>query len=196
VNQFLYTKYKQGVTLIGDIMVAFDPLACKAKQILEMTQFFDQGNVICRYYDYYLDSILIPGEFTHSGIIASDFEIIHSIAEGVGIVHPIDFVKDTDGFIILKPPYPSYEAMTRSLEKAYWHVRNQTEYDFTFKDPTKFYCHEFTVDCLRAGEIKHIIPTIKDFGVWPLKFRREVYLADDIIEKCKVEYLFKGDVKK
>ena len=192
MKEFIYNRYKQVMTFFGDIMVAFEPPACKAKQILEMGPFLERGNVICRYYDYYLDSWFIPGMFTHSGIIVSPQEIIHSVAEGVGIVHPIDFVKDTDGFIILSPNYPSYSDLQKACGRAYWHVTHKTEYDFTFKDPNKFYCHEFTVDFLRAGGIKYITPTVIPFGIWPFKFNKELYLADDIIEVCQEKYRFEG----
>jgi hypothetical protein len=119
--------------------------------------------------------------------------IIHSISEGVMEAHPIDFVKDTDGFIILKPPYPDEKAIDRAVDRAYWHLKNKSSYDFLFNDPSKFYCHEFTVDCLEVGGIKGITPTHKDFGVWPFRFSRDLYLADDIIKHCKIEYVFRAE---
>jgi len=209
MNQWIYGKYRQILTVVGDIMVATRPPSCHAEQILAMLPFLEKGNVICRYYSYYLDSVFIPGEFTHSGVIVDKRtiiptgrfgmkpvtfteSIIHSVAEGVGEVHPVDFVKDADGFIILKPPYADKYALNRSVDKAYWHLKNKTKYDFTFNDPSKFYCHEFTVDCLETGGIKGITPTHKDFGVWPFKFGRDLYLADDIIKHCKTEYVFRG----
>lgn len=209
MNEFLYGKYRQILTWIGDVMVATRPPSCHAEQILAMLPFLERGNVICRYYSYYLDSVFIPGEFTHSGIIVDKRiiiptgrfgmapvtfteSIIHSIAEGVQEVHPVDFVKDTDGFVILKPSYPDEAALNRAVERAYWHLRNKSSYDFLFNDPNKWYCHEFTVDCLEMGGIKDIPLTHKSFGVWPFKFGRDLYLADDIIRHCKTEYVFRG----
>ena len=192
MKEFIYNIYKQGMTYFGDIMVAFEPPACKAKQLREMVPFLQRGNVIFRYYDYYLDGIFIPGQFTHSGVIISPNEVIHSVAEGVVTIDPLDFVKDTDGFKIAKPLYSSNEAMEKAIEWAYLHVEHKTEYDFTFKDPGKFYCHEFTVNFLKTAGIKYFTPTVISFGVWPFKFRKELYLADDIGEKCQEVYIFEG----
>jgi hypothetical protein len=192
MNAFIYGQYSRAMTWIGDVMVATKPPRTTAKQILEMREFLDAGNIICRYYTYYLDSIIIPGEFTHSGVIVTHNKIIHSIAEGVLPMHPIDFVKDTDGFIILKPKYPDEASLQKTLARARWHLKNKSQYDFTFKDPDKFYCHEFTVDCLNSGGITDIPLTKKSFGIFPFKFTREVYLADNIIKACKTVYVFRG----
>lgn len=209
MNQFLYEKYKQFLTALGDVMVATRPPSCHAEQILSMLPFLERGNIIFRYYSYYLDSVFIPGEFTHSGlivdkrtIIPTGFmkmqpvtfteSIIHFIAEGVQEIHPVDFVKDTDGFIIVRPPYADKAAEDRAVERAYWHLEHKTQYDFAFNDPSKYYCHEGTVDCLHAGGIEDIATTHKVFGVWPFRFSRDVYLADDIIKHCKPEYVFRG----
>jgi hypothetical protein len=161
-----------------------------------MAEWLTRGNVICRYYCSYLDSVFIPGEFTHSGLIVNPDQIIHSIAEGVGIVHPIDFVKDTDGFIILRPPYATHDAIEKAASRAHWHLDNGTQYDFSFNDPSKFYCHEFTVDCLMSGGIEGIPLVKKSFGVFPFRFERELYLADAIIQKCSTEYAFRGRYRK
>jgi len=192
MNSFIYSAYKQIMTRIGDIMVATKPPATQARQILEALPYMEQGNVICRYYTYYLDSILIPGEFTHSGVILNKDTIIHSVAEGVQNIHPIDFIKDTDGFIILRPDYKTKSLLKKAMDRARWHLIKKSEYDFTFNDPKKFYCHEFTVDCLKEGGIYNIPCTIKKFGVWPFSFQRSLYLADNIIKQCQVEYVFRG----
>lgn len=192
MNSFIYTIYKQVMTYIGDVMVATKPPATKAKQMFEMRPYLTAGNVICRYYSYYLDSILIPGEFTHSGIVVNEGTIIHSVAEGVQDIHPIDFVKDTDGFIILRPEYQNKTLLKKAVEKARWHLVNKTEYDFTFSDPRKFYCHEMTVDCLNDGGIYTVSRSIKKFGIFPFRFLMSLYLAENIIGECRTEYVFRG----
>ncbi len=192
MNDSIYLVYKKFMTWVGDVMVATKPPATKAQHILQMMDVIQTGDIICRYYTYYLDSLLIPGEFTHSGIVISKDEMAHSISEGVQSIHPIDFVKDTDGFIVLRPYYANDVAKEKVIAKALWHVKNNTPYDFTFSDPSKFYCHEFTVDCLKAGGITNIEPMNKSFGIFPFKFTKIVYLADSIIHHCKIVYLFKG----
>jgi len=188
MKERLYNIYKEFLTWVGDIYMATEPPLCKAEQIEAMLEVIQPGDVICRGYNYYLDSIFIPGDFTHSGIVINKREMIHSIAEGVQSIHPIDFVKDTDRFIVLRPNYIGN--ISDVIDRAIWHTDdNKTEYDFTFKDPTKFYCHEFTADCVLYGGVK-ILKTNKTFGIFPFKFKRELYLADNLIDMCYVVYRF------
>jgi uncharacterized protein YycO len=186
---YIYGRYSQFLTWIGDQMVATEPPKTKAEQILKMMDLIVPGDVICRKYVYYLDSILIPGEFSHSGIVIDSTKMVHSIAEGVQYINPIDFIKDTDGFIICRPDYKTKEDTILSLNRAIWHINNHTQYDFTFNDPSKYYCHEFTCDCLSRAGI--IIPvTDKKFGVWPFNFEMKIYLADNIIANTSTIYRF------
>ena len=190
MKEFIYNLYKRFLTFIGDIYFATKPPLCKALQIEKMMEVIKAGDVICRGYNYYLDSYLIPGEYSHSGVVINSREMIHSIAEGVKSIHPIDFIKDTDKFIIVRPKYKNSYHINRTIERAIWHVdANNTQYDFTFSDPNKLYCHEFTVDCLNKGHV-FTKTSIKKFGVWPFKFKKRLYLAKDIIDVCIIIYEF------
>lgn len=191
----LYTLYRAFMTWFGDIYVATEPPLCKSEQIEIMMDVILDGDVICRGYNYYLDSYFIPGEYTHSGIVINKREMVHFVAEGAQSIHPIDFIKDTDRFIILRPRYDvgldtHWRTKALAVDRAIWHCDyNKTEYDFTFKEDSKFYCHEGTVDCLEQAGI--IVPrTNKSFGVWPLKFYLELYLAQNLIGVCGVVYEF------
>jgi len=192
MKEFIFNRYKKLLTWFGDLYFATKPPLCKAKQIEEMLSIIKAGDIICRGYNYYLDSYIIPGEYTHSGIVINKREMVHSIAEGVQSVHPIDFIKDTDRFIVLRPKYKNESYTYSVIDRAIWHIEaNNTQYDFTFSDPNKFYCHEFTVDCLNKG---FIFPktSIKKFGVFPFNFKKRLYLAKDIINISNVVYEFKG----
>jgi hypothetical protein len=192
----LYNIWKSFLTWVGDIYMATEPPLCKAKNIEEMMEVIDAGDIICRGYNYYLDSHFIPGDYTHSGIVINKREMIHSIAEGVQSIHPIDFVKDTDRFCVIRPQY-SGNSVHMAIDRAIWHCEaNKTEYDFTFKEDGKFYCHEFTADCLEYAGIR--IPKFtKVFGVWPFKFERKLYLASSFLilpeKQMKVLYVMKEE---
>jgi len=189
MNEQLFNIYKRVLTKFGDIYMATEPPLCKAKQLEKMLEVIDAGDIICRGYNYYLDSYFIPGAYTHSGLIINKREIIHSIAEGVQSCHPIDFVKDVDRFIILRPNYEG-KTLPHAVDRAIWHCEhNKTEYDFTFQDETKFYCHEFVCDCLAVTGIE-IAKTKKTFGIFPFKFTRDLYLAQNIIDVCDKIYEF------
>jgi hypothetical protein len=184
IREWAYGRYKQLLTWIGDIMLATAPPKTKAEHILKMMSIIKPGDIICRKYTYYLDSYLIPGIYSHSGLVISNNKMHHSIIEGVSCIHPIDFIKDCDGFIILRPKYID---LGFALERSQWHIDNKTEYDITFKDKNKFYCHEFVCDCLWRGGVD-VPMVIKEFGIFPFKFKRELYLAEQLIEKCHVMY--------
>lgn len=180
MKEILYNKWKGFLTWIGDIYMATEPPLCKAKHIEDMMEVIQEGDILMRGYNYYLDSIFIPGDYTHSGLVINKREVIHSIAEGVQSIHPMDFVKDTDRFCILRPQYQG-NSVYLATDRALWHCEaNKTEYDFTFKEDGRYYCHEFTADCLEKAGIT--VPKIKkSFGVWPFRFLRELYLASSFI---------------
>ena len=186
---FLYKIYKRAFTFLGDIMVATQPPKTKAEQIIQMQRLIQTGDIICRKYNYYLDSYLIAGSYSHSGIVISKDEIIHSIAEGVQFIHPIDFIKDTDGFIILRPRYREDADKRKAIDKAIEHLNNKVEYDFLFNDPAKLYCHELSASCLLAGGIV-VIPTLMIVGVFPFSFKMNTFLADNLIVVCDQVYKF------
>jgi uncharacterized protein YycO len=187
---YLYNFWKSFLTWFGDLYFAVEPPRCKAKHIEGMLETIQAGDIICRGYLYYADSYFIPNEFTHSGIVLNKREMIHSIAEGVQSIHPIDFVKDTDRFAILRPPYEE-NMKYFAVSKAIWHCdHNKTQYDFLFRDKDQnFYCHELTADCLAIAQIK-VEKTKQSFGVWPFKFEKEVYLAQNLIDVCQIVYEF------
>lgn len=175
------------MTYFGDIMVATKPPRTKAEQIIKMQQLIQIGDVICRTYSYYLDTYFIPGQYTHSGIVISPDLMVHSVSDGVKFIHPIDFIKDTDGFIILRPMYPDSNLIQKAIDKAKFHVNNESEYDFLFNDPDKFYCHELVCDCLLEASIS-VRPSDITIGIWPLKIKKSIYLAQDIISNSKAIY--------
>ena len=185
----LYSIYKRFMTWIGDLMVATKPPKTKAEQIIRMQQIIQTGDIICRKYTYYLDYYLIAGTYSHSGIVINKDEIVHSIAEGVQFIHPIDFVKDTDGFIILRPRYKEDADKRKAIDKAIEHLNNKVEYDFLFNDPAKLYCHELSASCLLAGGIA-VIPTMMIVGVFPFSFKMNTFLADNLIAVCDTVYKF------
>jgi uncharacterized protein YycO len=190
MKEFLYDRWKGFLTWFGDIYVATKPPLCTAIQITDLTELMEAGDVVCRGYNYYLDGKFIPGDYTHSGIIINAREMIHSVAEGVQSIHPIDFIKDTDRFILLRPNYAANDKVFLAIDRAIWHCDcNETEYDFTFEEDGKYYCHEFTCDCLAQAGIV-VNKTTKEFGVWPCKFKRNLYLAQNLIDTCKTIYEF------
>jgi hypothetical protein len=188
LKEWLFKVYKKSLTVFGDIYFATKPPLVKAKEIRDALDILKPGDIICRGYNYYLDSYFIPGEYSHSGLVTNENYMTHSIAEGVCGIDTIDFIKDCDAFIVIRPQIDDADIIP-ILARAHEHENLKSEYDFTFKDPNKFYCHEFTADCLNYGGVT-VLPTDKEFGIWPFKFKRTIFLAQNLIDTCKVIYEF------
>jgi len=170
-------------------MLATSPPKVQSKQILEMFSNIIPGDIIFRKYSYYLDSYFIPGVYSHSGIVLNREEIYHATAKGITKDHPIDFIKDTDGFLVVRPYYDNPFRMNLALDIAKALFDKKAEYDFTFNDDNKYYCHEFVCECLKAASIKIPKSEVK-FGVFPFNFKLKIYLPDEIIIKCRKIYQF------
>ena len=170
-----YKWWSLFLTRFGDIMMATEPPKVKACHLRELMKVIQRGDVICRKYTYYLDSHFIKGAYSHSGFCLSSEEMIHAIAEGVGKIDVLDFTKDSDGFIILRPTYKSEDHLRRAC--AFALEQDGKPYDFLFdkKEKSAFYCHELTYNILNIAEIV-ILPKDK------------VIYADDIISRCTIIY--------
>lgn len=169
MKNIFYKPWKRTLTFLGDIMFAIRPPKVRAKHIRDLLKLAKKGDIICRKYIYHLDNYYIPNKYTHSGIVEDDM-MIHSVIEGVERVDVIDFIKDCDGFIILRP--------SCNIEKMIDYAKSKIglPYDVWIdgKDDSSFYCHELTAKSLIAGGF--------DFEL------KKVILADDIIKLCEVIY--------
>lgn len=177
------------LTKVGDVMVQTSPPKVRAAHCRKAMAVAEAGMIICRKYSCYLDGMLIPGEYTHSGIVEDNNTVIHAIAEGVSRIDILDFVKDTDGFIILDPVFVD-------KEKALIYARSQVgkPYDFKFEatdstgDSTRvtaFFCHELTAMSLKAGGLV-LHPIRKKIG--PVE--HDVYLAEQFIGDARIKLVY------
>ena len=155
------------------------------------------GQIILRGYNYYLDSHFIPGEYTHSGIISGN-HVFHMVAEGIRRDHIIDFIKDTDRFCLVRPWGITKKETDDFIAAADIYQKSLIKYDFTFSDPGKFYCHEFTAQCLQtARDLSNdplweiVQPVIKTFGIGPFKFDKSLYLGESFLKSYELVFEFK-----
>jgi uncharacterized protein YycO len=159
-------------------MVATKPPLVRAVHIRKALAVVRPGDVLCRKYTYYFDSHFIKGEYTHSGVVIDNETMIHSIAEGVGRVDIIDFIKDADGFIVLRPKNIEYDK-----EKMFGFLKTNCgkPYDFIFKrDKDAFYCHELTYEALKAGG--YPVPSVEG-----------IIYAEHLIEALEVVYQMESE---
>jgi len=77
-----------------------------SKSIRKALDLLKPGDVVCRYYNGYIDGWFIPGRFSHTGVYVGKEEgfdtIIHALGNGVQKIDVIDFLR-CDGFAILRP---------------------------------------------------------------------------------------------
>ena len=169
-----YKMLTKVLTVFGDIMLSTSPPIVVGKNIRKCMEIAQTGDIICRRFDCYLDGYFIPGKYTHSCIVVDNKTIIDSMSEGVRQRDIIDFVKDTDGFIILRPTYKSEDEKKKVID--YAKSKIGSGYDFVFSDENNaYYCHELTALSLQAGGI-----TVPRAG--------NIYLSSDLEAICKRVY--------
>lgn len=150
VLDFLYKTWCKALTVFGDIYFATKLPAVTAKDIRNMIKCVQPGDIVMRRYVAYLDGYFIyKRKYSHSGIVIDKDIMIHSIAEGVQPVDIIDFVKDCDGFIILRPKY-DHVTLRNTTNKAQSLIGNPYDFFFQYGGP-RLYCHEFTNTALSGG---------------------------------------------
>jgi uncharacterized protein YycO len=179
----MFNIWKRFLTWFGDLYIATTPPAMKWCIIDTILIHARPGDIILRGFEKkYVDSLFIPGRFTHSGVIVGKNKIVHAVSEGVIFDTLADFVLFADRVMLLRPYYPDDAGFT--VERALSLVGS--EYDFLFKNANKeYYCHELTVNCLSAAGVDIGMSKV---GYWP--FIKSVYLAEKIISKCKILYDF------
>ena len=184
----MYKLWSQFLTWFGDLYLAWEPPLTRAEHIRIALDKIKPGMVVFRGYLYYLDAIAIPGEYSHSSIYIGDNKVVHSIAEGCKICDLLDFIKDTDRFLITNPMYKTEELKKDTINLALDVAKANVPYDFLFNDDGKLYCHEMTVRCLNEAGI-HVQMTL----VKKLFFKKYFYLAQNIINVSNKVYEFDGE---
>jgi len=174
-KSFIYKLLAKFLTWFGDIRVELKPPATRARHFRKLLTLVEPGDVICRKYDSYLDSMFISGEYTHSGIVSHKETMIHAIAEGVEKIDILDFVLDTEGFILLRPKYDREQNVINALSFAEKQLGKPYDFLFEKEEENTLYCHELTAKSLSAAGLV----------VFPQK---NIIYANDIIPLCRVIY--------
>lgn len=174
-KSFLYKWLVKFLTWFGDLRIDFDPPATRARHFRKLMKLAEPGDVLCRKYDCYVDSIFIEGEYTHSGILTHKDKIVHSIAEGVKSDDILDFVLDTEGFILLRPKYETEQNVINAVSFAESQIGKPYDFLFEKSEEDSFYCHELTSKSLAAGGLV-ITP------------KKDIIYASDFFNRCNIVY--------
>lgn len=170
-----YMRWARFLTRLGNVMFATEPPKMNAEYLRRLLTEVRTGDIICRKYSYYLDSVFIAGEYSHAGVVvdaaAGPRSMVHAIAEGVQYVDIIDFVMQTDGFLLLRPP----AGLDLHKGIALMHKSVGLPYDFIFVgDPDAYYCFELAYAYLNESGLQDPPP-------------KHVY-AEDLAKHCTVIY--------
>jgi hypothetical protein len=141
---FICRYYKQFTSWIEDLKSLEKPPKIKAEHIRRVLQVIKPGDIILRGYNHYVDKFLFKNEYTYSGICVDENNIIYSDEKGKTQVDIMDFIKDCDRFMLLKPPY---------IDETY---RNKTiayalSYPFSKIKKNFFYFYDLTISALKEG---------------------------------------------
>lgn len=176
-----YYWYEKILTIIGNIKIF--PYPCwvhynpnefeyklRGEDVEKIMSVVQPGDLILRKYEHYLDSSLIPGEYSHSSVYIGNNKIIHAVSEGVKEIHIIDFCQ-CDGILVLRPTSGQEKAIERVIR---WVGK---EYDFKFNstDSSEFYCHELSAKAYDELNVEGVHPSV--MGI-ELKFLKKKYLAE------------------
>lgn len=176
-----------GLTWFGDLQFQTHPpliRACHCRHVMAMAH---PGMVIARRYNAYADGLLIPGAYTHSGIVESQEigrrggTVIHAVAEGVQRIDLLDFIKDADGVALIEyidlNPIPV-------VNKARYLIGRPYDFKFSIVDDGKsLYCHETTATALLAGDIE-LAPQ--------LRLGRGIFTYDSLIAHPKAHLVYEA----
>ena len=122
----------------------------KGEHYREIKELIQPGDIILRRYYNYLDSYIIPGEFSHSGLYIGDDgdkpeQVIHALSEGVIQEDILNFMR-TDEFCILRIK-DNPQAVLKAIELAKSVVGQQYDFSFDFGEEKRLSCTELVAFC-------------------------------------------------
>lgn len=173
----------QGIKAFGKVQLELKPPLVMAAHCRLAMKYAAPGVIIARKYKGHLASLAIPGSYSHTGVCESTQYMIHAVGEGVGRVDVLDFVKDCDGFIMVRPKEPF------DLNKGIEWLRQQIgkPYDFKFDgmDASSLFCHETAAGYCNEGGLK-MLPVRTKLG--PIE--RDIFTADQFLDWSRFERVY------
>lgn len=193
MKKLLYKIWSKFLTFFGEIkifkypmFIVYDPhyFNVGGKQVLDILNLIEPGDVILRGYDCYLDGMFIPDKlaFSHGAIYIGDGKIIHAVAEGVSETDIIEFTR-CDRIAIFRPKKYQRSAIRKAKEL----LKNKTPYDFGFNENvSSVYCFELCGLCYDKLDIPRL--TVKKcFG---LIKKNNVFLAESFFKSNDMECIY------
>lgn len=116
----------------------------EAEQIRQVTAVARHGDIILRRQGRSLGTKVIPGYFSHVGLMKNKDEVIHAVGEGVIEEDILDFLRTDDCAVIRIPD----EVLRRKAVKiAQSCIGKPYDYIFDSDDKRALYCTELVMHC-------------------------------------------------
>lgn len=199
MKRFFYELASKFLLFFGDIKIfrfpfwiVYDPddYQITGKNVKDIIDIIQPGDIILRGYNRYLDGKFIPSfpnnkigkGFSHGAIYIGDFQIIHAVGEGVSQISMFDFLQ-CDRIAIFRPR----SGQTKAIKIAKKFLKENVPYDFAFqRNASALYCFELCAECY--PNLKFPTKTVsKLFG---LIRKHDVYVAQSFIESTDVELVY------
>lgn len=173
-----YKWWVQLLTIIGNVKIYKTPCfiiynpeeydyVIRGNQIRQVCDLLQPGDLILRGYNHFLDSLLIPGKYSHIGVYVGNFNVIHAIAEGVQSTDVIDFLQ-ADRVCILRPNSNQEQA----IQYVTSHIGSKYDFRFNSSDSSEFYCFELAA---KAYLSLNVLPFDVEFYKISIKFLTPKY---------------------
>ena len=180
-----YKWWVQALTIIGNTKIFKTPCfiqysteeydyKVRGNEIRELCSQLKIGDIVLRGYDHYLDSWLIPGEYSHAGIYIGNNTIVHAVSEGIKEVDIIDFMQ-CDRLMVLRPK-SGIKAAVKFVKD---HIGDGYDFKFNSSDSSEFYYFELAAKAYKNLEITP--HTVEIFG-FKLEFLTKKYIAESFID--------------
>jgi len=141
--------YRKSLLMFGDIKIFPWPMfilyhpkgyGMKGEDVRKVLNIIQEGDILLRGYDNYIDGYFIPGYFSHAGYYAGDDMVIHAMGEGTKEEDVINFCR-CDYMAIMRMP----NATKSDIYTATTNAENLigAAYDFEFEhSDDEYYCTE------------------------------------------------------
>lgn len=185
-----YKWWVQLLTIIGNVKIYKTPCfaiynpeeydySIRGNQIRQICNLVKPGDIVLRGYNHYLDSLLIPGKYSHAGIYVGEHTVVHAIAEGVKEIDIIDFLL-ADRACILRPNSEQGNAVQYVKE----HTGSKYDFKFNSSDSSEFYCFELAA---KAYSNLNVLPFDVELYNIPLKFLTPKYTDKSFLSNKNFE---------
>jgi len=123
------------------VMFGHTSYQMKGKDVREVLNTIQPGDILLRRYNNYISGLLIPGYYTHSAIYIGNNEIIHMLGDGINKQDILTFCScDSITIIHCIVEQISKEAVNKATEL--FNKGVEYDYDFDFSNDTRFSCTE------------------------------------------------------